>query len=477
MKRLRPTPLPLKAGVLAILTFALGACTAGPDYVRPAAPVTPAFKEAQGWKTATPADDAPRGEWWRPFGDADLDPLVRQVEISNQTLAAAEARVREARAATAAARAGLLPSVSGSASASRGGRGGGASSGSGPGNSFDLALDAGWEIDLWGRVRRGVEASAASAQASAGDLASARLSAQALLVQDYLLLRVQDAEIDLLRSTVAGYERSLQLTNNQYAVGVVARADVVQADAQLKSTQAQVLDATIQRAQLEHAIAVLVGKPPAELEIAPRRFAPTFPDIPLALPSELLERRPDVAAAERRVAAANAQIGVAQAAFFPALSLSASGGLQSSTLGNLLSLPSRTWSLGAGLAQTIFDAGLRQAQKSQAIAAYDEAVANYRATVLAAFQDVEDNLAALRLLEQEAAVQADAVKAAQQAAAIVGNQYKAGIVNYVTVVVLQAAALSAQRTELAIVGRRLTAAVALIKALGGGWNAAALPAP
>ena len=343
-------------------------------------------------------------------------------------------------------------------------------------NSYNVAIDINWEIDLWGGVRRGVESSTATAQASAADLAAATLSAQALLAQDYLLLRVQDAQIELLNDTVAGYEKSLQLTRNQYAAGIVARGDVAQAEAQLKSTQAQVFDARISRAQLEHAIAVLVGKPPSELAIAPRPLAARFPAIPVALPSELLERRPDVAAAERRAAAANAQIGVAQAAFFPSLSLSAGGGFQSSAIGNLLSLPSRYWALGPALAQTLFDAGLRSAQKAQAVATYDETVANYRSTVLTAFQEVEDNLAALALLEQEAAVQDDAVKAARESAAIATNQYKAGTASYLAVVVLQAAALNNERSALAILARRLTASVGLIKAVGGGWNADSLAA-
>jgi NodT family efflux transporter outer membrane factor (OMF) lipoprotein len=341
-------------------------------------------------------------------------------------------------------------------------------------NSFNVALDASWEVDLWGGIRRGVEASTGSAQATAAELAAARLSVQALLAQNYLLLRVQDAQVALLRDTVATYERSLQLTRNQYAAGIVARGDVAQAEAQLKSTQAQVIDATLARAQLEHAIAVLVGKAPAELTIAPKVLVAVFPVIPVALPSTLLERRPDIAAAERRTASANAQIGVAQAAFFPALTLSANGGLQNSIIGSLLSLPSRYWSLGAALAQPIFDAGLRSAQKAEAIAVYDETVANYRATVLNGFQDVEDNLAALDLLAQEAAFQDDAVKAAQQSAAIAVNQYKAGTTSFLAVVVLQASALNSERTALSIHARRLNASVGLIKALGGGWSAETL---
>ncbi len=456
----------------------LGGCMVGPDYVRPEAPVPAAFKEAAGWKTAQPADDAPRGKWWEAFGDADLNALIVQVDISNQSVKAAEARMREALAATQGARAALFPLVNGNGAALRSSRGTGSSgttnSVSGVNNSYSLGLSASWEIDLWGGIRRSVEASSDTAQASTADLAAATLSAQALLAQDYLLLRVEDAQIELLRTTVTNYERSLQLTRNQYAAGIVGRGDVAQAESQLKSTQAQVADASLARAQLEHAIAVLVGRPPADLTIAPKVLVAVFPSIPPALPSELLERRPDIAAAERRAASANAQIGVAQAAFFPALTLSAGGGYQNSVIGSLLSLPSRYWTLGAALAQPIFDAGLRSAQKAQAVATYDETVANYRSTVLGGFQDVEDNLAALDLLAQEAAFQDEAVKAAQQAATIALNQYKAGIVSYLAVVVLQANALSSERTGLAILARRLNASVGLIKALGGGWNADAL---
>jgi len=405
---------------------------------------------------------------------------VTQVAITNQTIKAAEGRVREAQALTQQARAAFFPIVTANASATRSGSGGGTRSTSsgttvtlgGVHNSYNVALDINWEIDLWGRVRRTLEASEATAEASAADLESAKLSAQAQLAEDYFLLRAQDAQVRLLNDTVAAYERSLQLTRNQYAVGVVGRADVAQAETQLKSTQAQAIDATAQRAQLEHAIAILIGKPPAEFSLVAETVPTVFPVIPVELPSELLERRPDIAAAERRAAAANAQIGVAESAFFPSLTLSATGGFQSSVLSQLFSLPSRYWSLGPALAQIIFDAGLRRAQTAQAIATYDENVANYRQTVLTGFQEVEDNLAALKILEQEAAVQDEAVKAARESLAIVLNQYRAGTANYLAVVVIQAAALNNERTAISILGRRLTASVALIKALGGGWKEA-----
>ncbi len=467
---------------VAATLVALAACTLGPDYVRPGAQTPLAFKEAEGWKQAQPKDQVPRGSWWSVFGDPRLDELEAQVDLSNQNIKAAEARVREARALTQQARAAYFPTVNASGSATRAGGRGGSSAGSGTGvsggavgNFYNLALDANWELDLWGRVRRNVESNEAGTQASVADLEAARLSAQAELAQDYLLLRVQDAQIDLLATTAAAYEKSLQLTKNQYAAGVVGRGDVVQAETQYKATQAQVLDARILRAQLEHAIAILSGKPPAEFSIAATPTDYAFPDIPVGVPSELLERRPDIAAAERRVAAANAQIGVAQAAFFPSLTLSAGGGFAASSFANWLTLPARYWSLGpALLAQTVFDAGLRSAQKEQAVAAYDQTVATYRETVLTSFQEVEDDLAALRVLGEEAGVQDDAVRAAREAATIVNNQYRAGIVNYIAVVVIQAGALNNERTALGIRGRRLAASVALIKALGGGWNAAAL---
>lgn len=483
---MKPTKLEMEWRALqSVLPLAVAAtlagCMVGPDYVRPTAPAPAAYKEAAGWKVAQPADDAPRGAWWEAFNDADLNALEAQVDISNQTIAAAAARVREATSATDAARAALWPVVGVTGSAQRNSVNSGSgnasgNSGSNRNTSYNIALGASWEPDLWGGIRRNIESNRDLAQASDADLAAARLSVQATLAQTYLLVRVQDAQLDLLRQTVAAYERSLQLTRNQYAAGIIARGDVAQAEAQLKSTQAQVFDAMITRAQLEHAVAVLVGKAPAELTITPRELVAVYPDVPLAVPSALLERRPDIAAAERRAASANAQIGVAQAAFFPALTLSANGGLQSSVIGSLLSLPNRYWSLGAQLAQTLFDAGLRSAEKTQAIAKYDETVANYRSTVLTGFQEVEDNLVALSLLEQEATVQDAAVAAARESAAIALNQYKAGTANYLAVVVLQANALNSERTSLGILGRRLTASVGLVKALGGGWNATSLAA-
>ena len=478
-ERRRCLPRPIGRAALVAAALLAGGCTVGPDYVRPAVDTPPAFKETEGWKLAQPQDDRPRGKWWEVFNDEKLDELMAQVDVNNQNIKVAEANVRQAIALTEQARAAFFPAVTGNASATRGSLSGGGRTNSNTGNSvgggvanvYNVALDATWELDLWGRVRRNVESNEASTQASLGDLEAAKLSAQAQLAQDYLLLRVQDAVIDLLQDTVAAYQTSLQLTKNQYAVGVVGRSDVALAETQLKSTQAQAIDARILRAQLEHAIAIVMGKPPSAVSIAPAPVKRIFPDVPPGVPSELLERRPDVAAAERRAAAANAQIGVAEAAFYPTLTLSATGGFASSSIANLFSLPSRYWSLGAALAQTIFDAGLRQAQTAQAIAAYDASVANYRQTVLTSFQEVEDNLAALRFLEQEAAVQDEAVKAARESLAITLNQYRAGTANYLAVVVVQAGALNNERTAVNILGQRLAASVALIKALGGGWSA------
>ena len=476
MRRSRIEPGNACAAAVTLAAVALSGCMMGPNYSRPSADAPQTYKEAAGWKVAQPQDNVPRGNWWSIFGDAKLDELEAQVDINNQNIKVAEANVRQAQALSQIARASLFPMVNADASATRSkpSTGGRAVNRPGIANTYNVALNASWEIDLWGEIRRNVESHEAGQQASVANLEVARLSAQALLAQDYWLLRVADAEIALLNDTVAAYEKSLQLTRNQYAVGVVGRSDVAQAETQLKSTQAQALDASVQRAQLEHAIAMLIGKPPADVTIAVESAKWTFPNIPTGMPSELLERRPDVAAAERNVAAANAQIGVAEAAFFPSLTLSAVGGYQTSSFAHLLSLPTQYWSIGAAVAQAIFDAGLRSGQKAQAVATYDQTVATYRQTVLNGFQEVEDNLAALRILEQEALVQDEAVKAAHESVTIALNQYKAGTANYLAVVVLQAALLNNERTAIDILGRRLTASVGLVKALGGGWNASEL---
>ncbi len=434
-----------RTGVVRLLAVALAlagaSCTVGPDYVRPTVAVPAAYKEAREAKaTAMPAA-IPAGRWWELFGDPELNALVAQVDVDNQTIRAAEARVRQALALTEAARSRKYPTlVVGGA-------------------NENIGIVGSWELDLWGRIQRTIEASTATAESSADELAAARLSLQAQVAQNYFLLRVQDAEIRLLQENTARYERSLQLTRNQYAVGIVSRGAVVQAEAQLNSTRSQALEAAVARAQLEHAIAVLIGKAPADLTIAATAMNATFPALPPAFPSELLQRRPDIAAAERRMAAANAQIGVTEAAFYPSVSLFVGGGF-----GN------QKFAAGGALGWALFDGGLRKAQSAQVSAEYDETFANYRQTILVAFREVEDNLAALRILEEQADVQAEAVRAARESVTITSNQYQAGIVTYLSVVVVQAGALVNERIELAILGRRLVASVNLIKALGGGWE-------
>ena len=453
----------LAAGVL------LAGCSLAPKYVRPAVETPAAYKEAGDWKPALPRDDTRRGKWWEVFGDAQLNALEEQVSISNQSIVVAEAQYRQAQALAAQARSGLFPSVTGSVSATRG-EGGTRSTVS---NQYNLVISPSWQADLWGGIRNSAAASAAGAQASAALLEGARLSVQGELALDYFQLRILDATRQLLDDSVAAFQKSLDMTRNRYEAGVAGRVDVVQAQTQVETTRSQAIDVGVQRAQLEHAIAILLGKPPSKFSLPRAPLNTAMPVIPVGVPSELLERRPDIAAAERRVAAANAQIGVAKAAFFPALTLSASGGFQSSSFPDWLIMPSRLWSIGPAIAQSIFDAGLRRALSDQALAAYDANVAAYRLTVLGGFREVEDNLSALRILEQEAGVQDVAVRAARQSVELTLNQYKAGTVSYLNVVTVQATQLVNERTAVSILGRRLVATVALVESLGGGWSAAA----
>jgi NodT family efflux transporter outer membrane factor (OMF) lipoprotein len=465
----------IKRSLLAAIAAALSGCMVGPDYVRPPVEVPAAFREQvpAGWKAAQPGDHLQRGKWWTLYGDPQLNGLVEQVVISNQNVRVAQANYRQSQALVQQARAGYFPTVSAGAGFAR------SQAGSrgilSTGNNYNLGVDASWEADIWGSVGRSVESSRAGAQATAGDLESITLSSQAALVQNYFLLRVADLRRRILDNAVANFQRNLTLVQNQYKAGIVARSDLVQAEAQLRSTQAQAISVGVERAQLEHAIAVLLGRPPADFSIPPVDYVAVIPDIPTGVPSELLERRPDIASAERRAAAANAQIGVAKAALFPSLTLSAAGGFSSATFANWLTMPSRFWTLGPALAQILFDGGLRQAITDQAIAAYDGSAASYRQTVLNGFQEVEDNLAALRILEEQAGVQAEAVKASRQSVEIITNQYKAGIVSYLNVVVVQAGALNNETAAVQILADRLVANVQLIKALGGGWDTSALP--
>ena len=464
----------------------LSACTVGPDYRRPAAPVPAAYKEAAGWKIGAPLDAIDRGAWWSVYNDPVLDALEKQIDISNQNLQAAEAAFRQSEFIVAQARSQFFPvaTVNASAQRSRGGGaagagttpvGGGGGGGGRISNFFSTSTAASWTPDLWGRVRRTVESNVASAQVSAGDLASARLAAQGALASDYLQLRTTDELKRLLDATAKYYGESLRITRNQYDAGIASASDVAQAETQLRSTEAQAIAVGVTRAQLEHAIAVLIGKPPAELSIAPSDVVTEVPVVPAGLPSALLERRPDVAAAERQMAAANAQIGVAEAAFYPTITLSADYGVMALQIAKLFTDQARFWAFGSNLAQTVFDAGARRALFEEARAVFDQTVANYRQTVLTAFQQVEDQLAALRILAEQAEAEAAAVKSAREAERIINNQWLAGTVAYTSVVVAQATALANEETALNIRQNRLVASAALIQALGGGWDASQLP--
>ena len=462
----------------------LSACAVGPDYRRPSASMPAQYKEA-GWKLGEPLDAIDRGAWWSVYNDPVLDGLERQIDISNQNLLAAEAAFRQAEFVVAQARAQFFPTATVNASAQRSRGGGTAGSGTTPigggggggriTNFFSTSTAASWTPDLWGRVRRTVESNVASAQASAGDLASARLAAQGALASDYLQLRVADELKRLLDATAKAFAESLRITRNQYNAGTASASDVAQAETQLRSTEAQAIAVGVTRAQLEHAIAVLIGKPPAELSIAPSDVVTEVPVVPAGLPSVLLERRPDIAATERQMAAANAQIGVAEAAFYPTITLSADYGVMALQIAKLFTDQARFWAFGSSLAQTVFDAGARSAVVEEARAFFDQTIANYRQTVLTGFQQVEDQLAALRILADQAETEAAAVKSAREAERIINNQWLAGTVAYTSVVVAQTTALANEATALNIRQNRLVASAALIQALGGGWDAGQLP--
>ena len=463
---------------------AFAGCAVGPNYVRPSAPISPTFKEAAGWSPAAPADTLDRGDWWTLFGDPTLNALAAKVQVSNQNIVAAEAAYREARAVVSQQRASLFPTVNLTGGGNRSGSGGGGgtlivnpdgstSGGSGGGGSrstYRASIGATWEPDVWGRIRRSIEGSKALAEASAADLASARLSAQGELATDYFGLREIDAEIAMDQATVAAYQRALTIAQNRYNAAIAPRSDVLQAQTQLFNAQADLASAQQQRANFEHAIAVLTGEAPGNFSLAPAPWTETVPDVPPGVPSTLLQRRPDIAAAERRVQNANAQIGVQTAAYFPDLTLTGSYGFAAGELGHLFSSANSLWSYGASVAETIFDAGARRARVNQAKAAHDQAVAQYRETVLEALQDVEDQLAATRILARQSDLRRQASAAADQAEQIVTNQYKAGTVDYTTVVAAQTSAYQARRAMAQAAAQRQTTAVALIQSLGGGWK-------
>jgi len=474
-----------------LAAMALTACV-GPNYHRPSAPVPQRYKEAEGWKPAEPREAASGTDWWSVYEDQTLDGLEKQIDVSNQTLKASEAAWRESMALVTQARAELFPVIGVSATATRSGGPGaslaasttGTATGTGttagvsvPRNQFEVAGTGSWDIDLWGKIRRTLESNIASARASEAELAAARLSAQASLATDYIELRVTDEQQQLLDETVEAYTRSLQITQNQYKVGVAAKTDVITAETQLEGAESQQIAVGVTRATLEHAIAVLVGKPPGDFELPRAKLGTVVPVVPVGVPTTLLERRPDIAAAERQMAAANAQIGVAIAAYFPDLTLSGSYGFASNVLPGLIKAPNNLWSVGGTAADTLLDFGARTGQVRQARAAYDAAVANYRQTVLTAFQQVEDELATLRILEQQVQMQEQTVKDANLAVQLTLNQYKAGTVAYTSVVTAQTIALADAQTLLTIRQSRLVASVALIEALGGGWDAASLGKP
>jgi NodT family efflux transporter outer membrane factor (OMF) lipoprotein len=468
-------------GLVALAGLALlSGCAVGPRYAKPAAPAPPAYKEVPpNWKTAQPSDETAKGKWWQVFQDPQLDALEEQVNVSNQTLKAAQAQFEQARAAVRINRSAQYPNVTAGVGVTRNhlstNRPNGRLSPTTNYTDLQLPVDASYEVDVWGRVRKTVEAARANAQASAADLENVSLSLHAELASDYFQLRALDAEEQLLNSTVAAYERALELTRNRYSGGIVSQVDVAQAETQLETTRAQAVDLSVQRAQFEHAIAVLTGQPASSFALATSPLASTPPVVPLGLPSDLLERRPDVAGNERRMAAANAQIGVARAAYFPTITLGASGGFESTSITTWFNGPAGFVTAGASAIETVFDAGRRRAVNDQARAAYDQSVANYRETVLGAFQEVEDSLAGLRLLEDESKTQEAAVASAQRSLQLSTNRYKGGVATYLEVITAQSIALTDQRVAVEIAGRRMSASVSLIKALGGGWTAASLP--
>ncbi|NWA25027.1 efflux transporter outer membrane subunit [Pseudomonas gingeri] len=461
---------------LALCGLMLSACAVGPDYKRPDAATPAQYKEAAGWRQAQPSDSLVRGAWWELYGDPTLNGLVEKLNSANQTVAQSEAQYRQALALVKSSTGAFFPTVDLSAGKTRSSQGTGSSSSSlsrsssGILDTYNTQLGVSWEADVWGKLRRGLEANDASAQASFADLAAMRLSQQSSLVQNYLQLRVIDEQKRLLEATVEAYERSLKNTESQYRFGVSGKAAIAQAQTQLKSAQGDLIDLIWQRAQFENAIAVMIGLPPAQFKLAATTTVPALPSIPLGVPSQLLERRPDIASAERSVIAANANIGVAKAAYYPDLTLSLSGGYSSSTFENWVTLPNRFWSVGPKLATTLFDGGQRSAEVERTEAVYDQTVAKYRQTVLDGFREVENYMVQLKVMEDEATVRAQALDAARESLRLTDNQYKAGLITYLDVVTVQTTALTNERSVLTLLQSRLIASVQLIAAMGGGWD-------
>jgi NodT family efflux transporter outer membrane factor (OMF) lipoprotein len=465
--------------LLVVAAFQLTGCTVGPKYQRPVAEVPPAYKEVGDWKPAQPNDQSLSGNWWEIFQDTQLNALEAQVSVSNQNLKAAEAQYTQARALVRYQRANYFPTVTVDPSATRNRisnhRPASIVSNGITYNDYQIPFELSYQLDVWGRVRRTVESYREQAQASAADLAAVNLSIHSQLALFYFQARTLDAEEQLLNSTVKQYEQALELIQSRFAGGIASDLEVQQAETQLETTRAQAIDVGVARAQYEHAVAVLIGKPPASFSLAPLPLTAPPPPIPVGLPSDLLERRPDIAAAERLMASANAQIGVAKSAYYPLVNLAAAGGFESGSITTLLTGPSILWSAGPSALFTLFDVGRRRAATDQAIAAYDQAVANYRQTVLTGFQQVEDNVAALRILDHEAQVQSAAVVAAEKYLALANTRYTGGVTSYLEVTTAQSAALSDEVTAVNILGRRMVAAVTLVQALGGGWDRSSLP--
>lgn len=460
----------MKSRLPAVLVLLLSGCTVGPDYQRPLMAMPVHYKEARGWQQATPQDDRHKGEWWSVYQDATLNSLLSQVSLSNQNVAEYAAQYRQAQALVAQSRAALFPTLDYDASTTRSGSH--TDSTRTTSSSHQAALNASWELDLWGKLRRTREEDQASAQASAAELANITLSAQTELAEDYFQLRIMDEKIGLYQQSIVAYQRYLRVIQNQYQAGTESRATVAQAQQQLESASASAQDYQWQRAQMEHAIALLVGKAPADFSLPAATLTATLPAIPGGLPAELLQRRPDIAMAERKMAAANAAIGVATAGYYPDLTLSASGGVSASALHNLFALPNRVWSLGPELSGSLLDFGATSASVDQARAAYDASVANYRQTVLTAMQDVEDRLVELNTLQGEIAAQQRATAAAQTSAQVTRNQYEAGMIDYLDVATTENSSLSAQQSLLTLKSTQWVSSVALIAALGGGWHTA-----
>lgn len=458
------------------LSLLLSACMVGPDYRRPDVTTPAAFKHVEGWSFAAPADEVSKGQWWERYDDAGLNQLVERLNQGNQTVAQYEAQYRQAFALAQSSRGALWPQLTTNVGKTRAGQGTGSSTSgqavqnSGIRTTYTATLNASWELDMWGRLRRTLEANQASADASVATLAAMRLSLQSELVQNYLQIRVMDQQKRLLSETVETYQRVIQLTESQYKRGIVASADVAAATTQLKNAQAELVDLVWQRAQLENAIAVLIGEAPANFSLAENEVMPQLPEIPSAVPSQLLERRPDVAAAERSVMSANANIGVAKSAYYPSLTLSASGGYRSSTFSDWLTLPNRYWSVGPQLAMTLFNGFQTKYNVMQSEASYDASVAAYRQTVLTAFREVEDYLVALHTLGDESVLRAEATEAAKKSLRQYTNQYRVGLISFLDVVTAQTTALNTERTLLTLQQSRLINSVQLIAALGGGWE-------